>query len=68
VLDRQKLKTRQAPELLLFNTSAAAFPQALRKLDAFRPAVARAGELRAGRLALHVWLIRLGTYYQPHHR
>jgi 4-amino-4-deoxy-L-arabinose transferase-like glycosyltransferase len=68
VIDRQKLKMRRAPELLLFNTSAAAFPRALRELGAFRPTLARAGELRAGRLVLHVWLIRLGTYYQPHHR
>jgi hypothetical protein len=68
VIDRRKLKKRRAPELLLFDTSAASFPRALRELGAFRPTLARAGELRAGSLVLHVWLIRLGTYDHPHRR
>ena len=51
--------------MLLFDTSAASFPRALRELGAFRPTLARAGELRAGPLVLHVWLIQLGTYYHP---
>ena len=38
---------------------------ALRQLAAFRPALVRAGVLRAGPLVLHVWLIRLGAYYHP---
>ena len=63
--DRRKLMTRRPAELLLAGNSAASFPTALRQLSAFRPALMRAGELRAGPLVLHVWLIRLGTYYHP---
>jgi hypothetical protein len=63
--DRQKLRSRRPAELLLLGRSAASFPKALRALAAFRPALARAGELRAGPLVVHVWLIRLGVYYHP---
>ncbi len=63
--DRRKLMSRRPAELLLAGNSAASFPTALRQLSAFRPALMRAGELRAGPLVLHVWLIRLGTYYHP---
>lgn len=65
VRDRQMLEIRRPAELLLFDTSASSFPRALRTLAAFRPTLARAGELRAGALVLHVWLIRLGSYYHP---
>jgi hypothetical protein len=65
VADRDKLENRRPPELLLMGSSAASFPAALRELAAFRPALTRAGELRAGPLVLHVWLIRLGIYYHP---
>ena len=63
--DRQKLRSRRPAELLLVGNSAASFPTALRHLSAYRPALMRAGELRAGPLVLHVWLIRLGAYYHP---
>jgi hypothetical protein len=63
--DRQKLTSRRPAELLLVGKSAASFPAALHHLSAFRPALMRAGELRAGPLVLHVWLIRLGAYYHP---
>jgi MFS family permease len=63
--DRQKLTSRRPAELLLVGKSAASFPTALHHLSAFRPALMRAGELRAGPLVLHVWLIRLGAYYHP---
>ena len=63
--DRRKLRSRRPAELLLVGDSAAPFRTALQHLSAFRPALARAGELRAGPLVLHVWLIRLGTYYHP---
>ena len=63
--DRQKLTSRRPAELLLAGKSASSFPTALRHLSAFRPALMRAGELRAGPLVLHVWLIRLGAYYHP---
>lgn len=65
VPDRHMLKKRRPAELLLFDYSAASFPSALRSLAAFQPTLARAGELRAGDLVLHVWLIRLGSYYHP---
>lgn len=63
--DRWKLKTRRPAELLLFDSSAASFPTALRELAAYHPTLLRTGELRAGRLVLHVWLLRLGIYYHP---
>ena len=63
--DRQKLTSRRPAELLLVGKSAASFPTALHHLSAFRPVLMRAGELRAGPLVLHVWLIRLGAYYHP---
>lgn len=63
--DRRKLTSRRPAELLLASKSASPFPTALRHLSAFRPALMRAGELRAGPLVLHVWLIRLGAYYHP---
>ncbi|HEY1345299.1 MAG TPA: hypothetical protein VGF54_09970, partial [Streptosporangiaceae bacterium] len=52
-------------ELLFVGRSAASFPQALRALAAFRPTLERAGELRAGPLVLHAWIVRLGVYYHP---
>lgn len=63
--DRRKLMSRRPAELLLAGKSASSFPTALHHLSAFRPALMRAGELRAGPLVLHVWLIRLGAYYHP---
>jgi hypothetical protein len=68
VRDHRKLKARRPSELLLFDSSAGSFPRALRELAPFRPMLVRAGELRAGSLVLHVWLIRLGIYYDPPHR
>jgi hypothetical protein len=63
--DRAMLRARRPAELLLYNTSAASFPAALRNLSHFRPAVVRTTVLRSGSLILHVWLIRLGRYYNP---
>jgi hypothetical protein len=61
--DRAKLSRRRPAELLLFGTSAASFPAALRSLAAYRPVLMRSEELVAGSVVLHVWLIRLGVYY-----
>jgi hypothetical protein len=66
--DRRVLRLRRPPELLLFDIPPGSFPRALRALAPFRPTLVRAGELRAGSLSLHVWLVRLGIYYHPHHR
>ena len=51
--------------MLLFARSAASFPAAFKKLAAYRPALVRSEELRAGSEVLHAWLIRLGVYYHP---
>ncbi len=61
--DRAMLRTRRPAELLLYDTSAASFPAALRNLGHFQPTLVRATVLRSGALVLHVWLIRLGRYY-----
>ena len=61
--DRAMLRTRRPAELLLYDTSAASFPTALRNLGHFQPTLVRATVLRSGSLVLHVWLIRLGRYY-----
>ena len=63
--DRHKLKLRRPAEVLLMGTSTASFPTALRHLHAYRPALTRAGQLRAGPLDLHIWIIRLRRYYHP---
>ncbi|MGE5291122.1 MAG: hypothetical protein ACM3ML_28775, partial [Micromonosporaceae bacterium] len=63
LLDREHLNKYRPGEVLLLGSSAASFPAALRSLAAYRPTLARAGELRAGPLVLHIWVIRLGTYY-----
>jgi hypothetical protein len=63
--DRAMLRQRRPAEVLLYDTSAASFPAALRNLGPFQPALVRATVLRSGPLDLHVWLIRLGKYYRP---
>ena len=50
-------------DFLLLGDSAAPFRVAVGKLDPFGPSLVRAGELRAGPLAMRVWLVRLGAYY-----
>lgn len=65
VRDRQSLDSRRPAELLFMGRTARSFPTALRHLAAFRPTLVRAGELRAGLLVLHVWIVRLGIYYHP---
>ena len=61
--DRAMLNARRPAEVLLYDTSAASFPTALRNLSDFQSALIRATVLRSGSLVLHVWLIRLGRYY-----
>ena len=61
--DRAMLRARRPAELLLYDTSAASFPAALRNLGHFQPTLVRATVLRSGALVLHVWLVRLGRYY-----
>jgi hypothetical protein len=61
--DRAMLRARRPAELLLYDTSAASFPTALRNLGQFQATLIRATVLHSGPLVLHVWLIRLGRYY-----
>jgi hypothetical protein len=63
-LGRYMLGTVRPGELLFLSSTAAAFPTALHSLAAYRPTLTRAGELHAGPLVLHVWVVRLGTYYR----
>jgi hypothetical protein len=61
--DGAMLRARRPAEVLLYDTSAASFPPALRNLRPFGATLIRATVLRSGPLVLHVWLIRLGRYY-----
>ena len=63
--DRDKLAHRRPAELLLMGLYAAPFHRALHTLAAYHPTLIHAGKLRAGRLTLHVWVVRLGVYYHP---
>jgi Dolichyl-phosphate-mannose-protein mannosyltransferase len=60
---RAMLRARRPAEVLLYDTSTASFPTALRNLSHFEPTLVRTAVLRSGSLVLHVWLIRLGRYY-----
>ena len=66
--DRRSLKARRPAELLLFDIPPGSFPSAMRALAAYQPTLVRAGDLRAGPLALHAWVVRLGVYYHPPRR
>jgi hypothetical protein len=62
--DRNMLELRRPAEVLMFATSAATFPAALRALHAFAPDLMRTATLRSGQVILHVWLVRLGLYFR----
>ncbi len=64
--DWQRLRQRRPAEVLLYANTTATFPAALAKLAPFRPRLLRRGELRAGSLVLHVWLIRLRAFARAH--
>ena len=68
--DVHMLQKRRPAELLIFDSTAAPFPAALRQLAGFQPTLIRTATLRSGSLVLHVCLIRLGLYYdiQERHR
>jgi hypothetical protein len=63
--DRRMIRDRRPAEMLLLGDAAKPFPVAVRALARFRPSVVHTGELRAGPLVMHVWLVRLGAYYHP---
>ncbi len=63
--DNLILGLRRPAELMLLDTSARPFSQALHSLAAYRPLRLRAATLRSGRVVLHVLLIRLRIYYHP---
>jgi Dolichyl-phosphate-mannose-protein mannosyltransferase len=61
--DWQRLHDRRPAEVLLYANSARTFPAELATLAPLAPKLVRTGELRAGSMVLHVWLIRLDRYY-----
>lgn len=63
--DWRVLGRRRPAEVLLYASTAARFPAALTCLAPLRPRLVRTGALRAGSMALHVWLVRLDAYYHP---
>jgi hypothetical protein len=65
--DKRILRQRRPPELMVLDTSARPFHQAVHSLAAYRPLQLRAATLRSGSLVLHVLLIRLRIYYHPPH-
>jgi MFS family permease len=63
--DRRMIRSRRPAEMLLLGDSAAPFRAAVGRLARFQPSLVHAGELQAGPLVMHVWLVRLGAYYHP---
>jgi hypothetical protein len=63
--DLRQIRHRRPAEMLLLGDPAEPFPVAVRALAPFQPSLVHAGELRAGPLAMRVWLVRLGAYYHP---
>ena len=61
--DARMIRLRRPGEILLFDATAAPFPAALRALAPFRPSLLRSATLHSGPVVLHLWLIRLGTYF-----
>ncbi len=58
----QFLESRRPAQVLLMSFNGALFPQSLDSLAPYQPDVVKTGVLRAGSLALHLWLIDLGVY------
>ena len=64
-MDRRMIRHRRPAEMLLLGGPAAPFPAAARALARWQPSLVHAGRLRAGPLAMRVWLLRLGAYSHP---
>jgi Dolichyl-phosphate-mannose-protein mannosyltransferase len=63
--DVQELMIRKPAEILLLDSSAGQFSEAVANLAAYRPLPLRSATLRSGPLVLHVLLIRLRVFYHP---
>jgi hypothetical protein len=63
--DVQELVIRKPAEILLLDSSAGRFREAVDNLAAYRPLALRSATLRSGPLVLHVLLIRLRVFYHP---
>jgi hypothetical protein len=60
--DADILATRRPAELLLLSITGARFASALEALRSYRPVLVRTTVIRRGPLALHAWLISLGSF------
>jgi MFS family permease len=60
--DRITLAARRPAEILVLGTSSGADDGVLASLAPYRPRLLRAGVLRSGTFAAHLWLYYLGTY------
>ncbi len=61
---RDMIEQRQPAQILLMSFTEDDFEQSFDALSAFEPRLVRAGVLRSGPVALHVWLIDLGHYFR----
>ncbi|MEA2638572.1 MAG: hypothetical protein QOE18_1629, partial [Chloroflexota bacterium] len=59
---RQMIEQRKPAQVLLLSFTGKDFAQSLTALSPFHPELVRAGILRSGSVALHVWLIDLNQY------
>jgi hypothetical protein len=66
--DAADLAHRRPAELLLISATGALFSSALSSLRTYRPLLLRTAVIRHGTVALHVWLILLGTFARPNTR
>lgn len=58
----QFLDARRPAQVLLMSFNGTLFPESLQSLSKYQPEVVKTGVLRAGSLALHLWLVDLGVY------
>jgi len=59
---RQWIEQNKPAQVLLMSFNGTQFPESLAQLSQFRPVVVRAGVVRSGSLALHLWLVDLTVY------
>jgi hypothetical protein len=58
----QFLDARRPAQVLLMSFNGTLFPESLQSLSPYQPDVVKTGVLRAGSLALHLWLVDLNVY------
>ena len=62
--DKKVIQERQPAQILLMSLNGQGFRQALTALQPYQPQLMRAGVLRSGAVALHLWLIHLNEFFQ----